>query len=48
LGDQDFAHNASILFDAAASHYLSVDALAVVGSQLTSRLIRAKEGRSIG
>lgn len=43
LGDEDFPSNASILFDAAASHYLGVDALAVVGSQLTSRLIRAKQ-----
>lgn len=42
LGDEDFPPNASVLFDAAASHYLSVDALAVVGSQLVSRLIRAK------
>ncbi len=47
LGDQDFPSNASILFDAAASHYLSVDALAVIGSQLTSRLIRAKETRPL-
>ncbi len=47
LGDEDFAHNASILFDAAACHYLSVDALAVVGSQLSSRLIRAKENRAL-
>ncbi len=47
LGDEDFPPNASILFDAAASHYLTVDALAVVGSQLASRLIRAKDGRSL-
>lgn len=42
LGDDDFPPNASILFDSAAPRYLSVDALAVLGSQLTSRLIRAK------
>lgn len=47
LGDEDFPPNVSILFDAAASHYLTIDALAVVGSQLAGRLIRAKEGRPL-
>ncbi len=47
LGDEDFPPNASILFDSAAPRYLSVDALAVLGSQLTSRLIRAKDGHRL-
>jgi hypothetical protein len=47
LGDEDFPPNASILFDSAAPRYLSLDALAVLGSQLTSRLIRAKDSRPL-
>ena len=39
LGDEDFPSNASILFDAAASHYLPTDAVGALGSQLVSRLI---------
>jgi len=39
LGDEDFASNAGILFDAAASHYLPTDAVGALGSQLVSRLI---------
>ena len=39
LGDEDFPPNASILFDAAASHYLPTDAVGALGSQLVSRLI---------
>jgi hypothetical protein len=40
LGDDEFAPRASILFDAAAEHYLSLDGLAVVGSQLVSRILK--------
>ena len=40
-GDDEFAPRASILFDASASHYLSTDGLAVLGSQLVSKLIKA-------
>ena len=39
LGDEDFASNAGILFDASASHYLATDAVGALGSQLVSRLI---------
>jgi hypothetical protein len=39
LGDEDFPPNASILFDAAASHYLPTDAVGALGSQLVTRLI---------
>jgi len=39
-GDEDFPAKASILFDAAASHYMVTDGLALLGSGLTSRLIK--------
>jgi hypothetical protein len=39
LGDEDIPANATILFDAAACHYLSTDGLAHLGSQLIGRLI---------
>lgn len=38
LGDEDFPPSASILFDAAASHYLPTDAVGALGSQLVNRL----------
>ncbi|GAB4439836.1 MAG: hypothetical protein Kow00120_07820 [Anaerolineae bacterium] len=40
LGDEDFPPRASVLFDKAAAHYLSLDGLAVVGSQLTGKILR--------
>jgi hypothetical protein len=44
MGDEDFPSNATILFDAAASHYLPTDAIGAMGSQLVSRLLgRADE-----
>ena len=43
LGDEDFPSNASILFDAAASHYLPTDAVGALGSQLVSRLNGASD-----
>jgi len=39
LGDEDFPPNASILFDAAVSHYLPIDAISTLGRQLVTRLI---------
>jgi hypothetical protein len=39
VGDEDFASSATILFDAAASHYLPTDAVGALGSQLVSRLL---------
>ncbi len=42
-GDEEFASSAQILFDAAASHYLTTDAYAILGSTLTHRLIAAKK-----
>jgi hypothetical protein len=42
LGDEDFPTSHRILFDSSASHHLSADACAVVGSVLTGNLIKAK------
>ena len=39
MGDEDFPSSASILFDAAASHYLPTDVVGALGSQLVSRLL---------
>lgn len=41
-GDEEFLTTARILFDAAASHYTTIDGLALLGSGLSSRLIRNK------
>lgn len=43
LGDEDFPPSYRILFDAAVSHHLSTDACAILGSNLTRRLIKAYE-----
>lgn len=40
LGDEEFAPRANILFDRAASHYMTIDGLAVIGSQLTGKILR--------
>ena len=42
-GDEDFPSKASVLFDAAASHYMTTDGLALLGAGLARRLIRAAE-----
>jgi hypothetical protein len=44
-GDDEFAARASILFDASASHYLPTDGLAILGSQLASKLIKAPRAK---
>lgn len=41
-GDDEFPTTARILFDAASSHYTTIDGLALLGSGLSSRLIRNK------
>jgi hypothetical protein len=43
-GDEEFPSKASVLFDAAASHYMVTDGLALLGSGLTGRLIRQLNG----
>lgn len=40
-GDEDFPTRASVLFDAASDHYMTIDGLALLGSGLASRLVRA-------
>jgi hypothetical protein len=43
-GDEDFPSKSSVLFDAAASHYMTTDGLALLGSGLAHRLLRARGG----
>jgi hypothetical protein len=40
-GDEEFAARASVLFDAAASHYMTTDGLALLGAGLAGRLLHA-------
>ncbi len=40
-GDEDFPTKAGILFDAASTHYLPIDGLALLGSSLARRILRA-------
>jgi hypothetical protein len=40
-GDEEFPSRASVLFDAAAGHYMTTDGLALLGSGLVGRLIQA-------
>jgi hypothetical protein len=42
LGDEDFPSSCKILFDGSASHYLPIDACAILGSMLAAKLIRSK------
>lgn len=49
-GDDEFSPTAQVLFDASAGHYLPVDLLSLLGSELCDRIIRhdprgASEGR---
>ena len=43
MGDEDFPSSYRMLFDASAHHHLVTDAYAILGSNLTKRLIKAKE-----
>ena len=43
-GDEDFPSKSSVLFDAAAGHYMTTDGLALLGSGLAHRLLRARGG----
>jgi hypothetical protein len=40
-GDEEFSARGSILFDAAACHYMTTDGLALLGAGLAGRLIKA-------
>jgi hypothetical protein len=39
VGDDEFPPDANVLFDASASHYLSTDALAVLGRELCRKIV---------
>jgi hypothetical protein len=41
VGDEEFGPRVNVLFDGAASHYLPIEDLAVLGGMLASRLIKA-------
>jgi hypothetical protein len=41
LGDEDFPSSCKILFDESASHYLPIDACAILGSTLTRKILSA-------
>lgn len=41
LGDEEFPSRASILFEDTTPHYMPTDGLAILGSHLTSTLVRA-------
>jgi hypothetical protein len=45
-GDEEFPARASVLFDAAASHYMTTDGLALLGAGLSGRLVKAKPEKS--
>ena len=47
-GDEEFSPTARVLFDASAGHYLPVDGLAVLGSELCDKIIRAGKEASEG
>ena len=47
-GDEDFPARASVLFDAAAHHYMITDGLALLGAGLAGRLIRAAQREERG
>lgn len=43
-GDEDFPSSCKILFDRSVSHYLPTDVCAILGSMLTRKLIRLRNG----
>jgi hypothetical protein len=40
LGDDDFPSSCKILFDSSATHYLPIDGCAILGSQLTGKIVK--------
>jgi hypothetical protein len=45
-GDEEFPARASVLFDLAASHYMTTDGLALLGAGLVGRLIQAGKAKA--
>jgi len=43
-GDEEFSARGAVLFDAASSHYMTTDGLALLGGGLAGRLVRAAPG----
>lgn len=42
LGDEDFPSSCKVLFDESVSHYLPIEACAILGSMLTRKIIRLR------
>ncbi len=40
LGDEDFPSSCKILFDSRATHYIPIDACAIIGSAITKKIIK--------
>lgn len=40
LGDEDFPSSCKVLFDSSATHYLPIDGCAILGSQLTGKIVK--------
>jgi Domain of unknown function (DUF3786) len=40
LGDEDFPSSCKILFDSSVTHYLPIDVCAILGSNLTQRIVK--------
>ncbi len=46
LGDEDFPSSCKILFDSSATHYLPIDGCAILGSQLTGKILKLLKSAS--
>lgn len=40
LGDEEFPSSCKVLFDSSATHYLPIDGCAILGSQLTGKIVK--------
>ncbi len=43
VGDEEFSSSCKLLFDASVSHYLPTDALAILGGNLTKKIIKLSQ-----
>ena len=46
LGDEDFPSSCKILFDGFATHYVPIDACAIIGSTLTRKILKTAAGKT--